>query len=136
MLRLAGERETLRVVADQVGTPTPARLIADLTAHVVAQAQRERAAGGFRPGIYHMTAAGETSWHGFASAIIDAARTSGKVPVKTTSVEPIPSDAYPTPARRPQYSVLDNRAFDERFGLTRAGWQDGLALALDDLFSL
>ena len=136
MLRLATERETLRVVADQVGTPTPARLIADLTAHVIARAQRERAAGGFRSGIYHMTAAGETSWHGFASAIIDAARASGKVAVKTTSVEPIPSDAYPTPARRPQYSVLDNRAFDERFGLTRTGWQDGLALALDDLFSL
>ncbi|WP_176054633.1 dTDP-4-dehydrorhamnose reductase [Paraburkholderia caribensis] len=136
MLRLAAERETLRVVADQIGTPTPARMIADLTAHVVAQAQRERAAGSFRSGIYHMTAAGETSWHGFASAIIDTARASGKVPVQTTSVEPIPSDAYPTPARRPQYSVLDNDAFDRRFGLTRAGWQDGLALALDDLFSL
>ncbi|QCP50775.1 dTDP-4-dehydrorhamnose reductase [Trinickia violacea] len=135
MLRLAGERETLRVVADQIGVPTPARMIADLTAHVVAQAQRERAAGAFESGLFHMTAAGETTWHGFASAIIAAARASEQFAVKTTQVEPIPSDAYPTPARRPQYSMLDNGKFDRRFKLNRADWQEGLALALDDLWA-
>ncbi|MFM0029581.1 dTDP-4-dehydrorhamnose reductase [Paraburkholderia madseniana] len=133
MLRVAGERDSLRVVADQTGAPTSARMIADLTAHVVAQAQRERNAGEFESGLFHMTAAGETTWHGFASAIIEGARASGKMAIKATSIEPISSDEYPTPARRPQYSMLDNDKFDRRFRLGRLDWREGLALALDDL---
>src|SRR5262249_18378701 len=71
ILRLARERDELRIVADQVGAPTWARDIADATAQVVAQAQRERREGHFAPGLFHMTAAGVTSWHGFAQAIVD-----------------------------------------------------------------
>jgi dTDP-4-dehydrorhamnose reductase len=74
MLRLASERETLRVVADQFGAPTSARMIADLTAHVIAKAAVERQAGTFESGLYNLTAEGRTSWHGFARSIIDAAR--------------------------------------------------------------
>lgn len=135
MLRLAAERETLHVVADQRGTPTTARMIADLTAHVIACVQRERVAGEFESGLFHMTAAGETTWHTFASSIIDAARVSGKMQVKTTAVEPIGSQAYPTPARRPQYSLLDSSAFDGRFGLHRADWREALAVAMEDLWA-
>nr|AFU10517.1 dTDP-4-dehydrorhamnose reductase [Burkholderia thailandensis] len=133
MLRLSHERDTLRVVADQIGAPTSARMIADLTAHVVAHAQRERRAGTFESGLFHMTAAGGTSWHGFASAIIDAARAVRAEAIKTKTVEPISSDAYPTPARRPANSILDNGKFDRRFMLNRLDWRQALALVVDDL---
>lgn len=136
MVRLASERETLRVVSDQTGAPTSARMIADLTSHVVAQAQRERADGDFESGLFHMTAAGQTTWHGFASAIVSGARAAGKMEVKTTAIEPIMSDAYPTPATRPQYSMLDNDKFDRRFSLGRLDWREGLALAMDDLWAV
>lgn len=135
MLRLAAEREELRVVADQTGAPTSARLISDLTAHALAQAQRERSTGAFESGLFHMTAAGSTTWHGFAEAIISAARTSKQQPVKTNAVEPIASNAYPTPARRPRNSLLDNGNFDKRFGLRRLHWRDALEVALDDLWA-
>ncbi|MCP3726182.1 dTDP-4-dehydrorhamnose reductase [Paraburkholderia sp. CNPSo 3272] len=133
MLRVAGERDSLRVVADQTGAPTSARMIADLTAHVVSRAQRERNVGEFESGLFHMTAAGQTTWHGFASAIIEGARASGKMAIKATSIEPISSAEYPTPARRPLCSMLDNDKFDRRFGLGRLDWREGLALALDEL---
>lgn len=133
MLRLGCDRETLRVVADQTGTPTSARMIADLTAQVVAKAQRERAYGEFASGLFHMTAGGQTTWHGFASAIIAAAREAGRLPIKATSVEPIRSDEFPTPAARPHFSVLDNTRFDERFLLHRMDWREALSLAMEDL---
>ncbi|WP_414444087.1 dTDP-4-dehydrorhamnose reductase [Burkholderia sp. 22PA0106] len=133
MLRLAGERETMRVVADQIGTPTSARMIADLTAHAVSHAMRERAADRFESGLFHMTADGQTTWHGFASAIVEAARAARGDAIRVHTIEPIPSDAYPTPARRPAWSVLDNTRFDQRFGLQRLGWQQALALVMDDL---
>ncbi|GLU30484.1 dTDP-4-dehydrorhamnose reductase [Trinickia caryophylli] len=135
MLRLAGERDTLKVVADQTGAPTPARTIADLTAHAVATAQRERAAGSFESGIFHMTAAGQTTWHGFASAIVESARAAMPETIKTAVVEPIGSEAYPTPARRPKYSLLDNGKFERRFGLHRVDWRDGLAMTLEELWA-
>ncbi|MGX5875463.1 dTDP-4-dehydrorhamnose reductase, partial [Burkholderia gladioli] len=133
MLRLAGERETMRVVADQIGTPTSARMIAELTAHALSQAMRERAEGRFESGLFHMTAADQTSWHGFASAIVEAARATRGAAVKVQTIEAIGSDAYPTPARRPAWSVLDNSRFDQRFGLTRLDWRRALSLVMDDL---
>ncbi|WLE58246.1 dTDP-4-dehydrorhamnose reductase [Burkholderia plantarii] len=133
MLRLAGERETMRVVADQIGTPTSARMIAELTAHAAAQAMRERSAGHFESGLFHMTAADQTSWHGFASTIVDSARATRGDAIKVRTIEAIDSEAYPTPARRPAWSVLDNGRFDRRFGLTRLDWRRALALVMDDL---
>ena len=99
MLRLAGEREELRVVADQVGAPTPASWIADATAAVISH-------GVDQSGTWHLTAGGETSWHGFAEAIIDEAHALGLIERKPRVVA-IPTSDYPTPAQRPAYSVLD-----------------------------
>lgn len=133
MLRLAGERETLNVVADQMGAPTPARMIADVTAHAVAQALCEGKTGAFESGIFNLTASGVTSWHGFASSIVDAARARrGDAAVKAREVRPIPASDYPTPARRPANGVLDNAKIERRFGVSRLSWEQGLGLVLDE----
>jgi dTDP-4-dehydrorhamnose reductase len=133
MLRLACEREELRVVADQFGAPTSSRVIADLTAHVIAQALQERVAGDFKSGIYNMTAAGRTNWHEFATAIISTARDlTGDDRIKTKTIEPIPADAYPVPAKRPTNSSLDGTAFDRRFRLFRPDWRVSMVQALRD----
>ena len=108
-------------------------MIADLTAHAVAQALRERTKGTFDSGLFHMTAAGQTTWHGFATAIVDAARRIDPANVRTSLVEAIGSDAFPTPARRPAWSLLNNDRFDRRFGLRRCEWKEGLDLVISDL---
>lgn len=125
MLRLAAEREELRVVADQVGTPTPAALIADVTAQVLAQPPE-------RSGIWHLTAAGETSWHGFAQAIVDAAVQRGLL-AKAPKVTPIAAADYPTPARRPAYSRLDTSRLQRDFGVEFPDWRRGLEKILAQL---
>lgn len=124
MLRLAGEREELRVVADQVGSPTPAWLIADASAAILHQ-------GVDRSAVRHLVAGGTTSWHGFAEAIFDAAHTAGLVP-RRPRVVPIATAEYPTPARRPAYSVLDTTALRRDFDIALPDWQDGLARVLGE----
>ena len=134
MLRLGAEREHLRVVADQFGAPTWARNIADATAQIVACAMRERAGGDFASGTFHLTSAGETSWHGFAEAIFAMARE--RFPegsLKVTDIEPIPSAAYPVPAARPVNSRLSGERLVQRFGLRLPHWQQALSLCLDEL---
>jgi dTDP-4-dehydrorhamnose reductase len=118
MLRLGAEREQLRVVADQVGTPTPAALIADVTAQAL------RHPGGLS-GTWHLTASGQTSWHGFAEAIFAEALAAG-VLAKAPVVDAIPSSEYQTPARRPAWSVLDNSRLQQDFGIALPAWQEGL----------
>jgi dTDP-4-dehydrorhamnose reductase len=115
MLRLGAERPELRVVDDQLGAPTSAAAIAFATARLVEQSQSGV------PGIYHMTAAGSTSWCGFARAIFDAG-------VLTTQprVQSISSADYPTPARRPANSVLSNDKFAHAFGFRLPTWQQQL----------
>jgi dTDP-4-dehydrorhamnose reductase len=135
MLRLASERETLNVVADQCGAPTPARMIADATGHIVRQSQRERNSGGFESGIFHLTASGTTTWHGFASKIVDDAKaTLPAGTIKAQQVKPIPTSAYPAPARRPANSELDNTKFQQRFRIARPSWQSGADCVLGELF--
>jgi dTDP-4-dehydrorhamnose reductase len=135
MLRLAAERETLKVVSDQFGAPTSARMIADATAHAIREASRERSAERFESGIFHLTAGGVTSWHGFASRIIDAARaTLPAGAIAAQSVIPIPAVDYPTPARRPGNSVLSNAKLEQRFGISCQPWDDAMSLVLDDVF--
>ncbi|RDU96031.1 dTDP-4-dehydrorhamnose reductase [Trinickia dinghuensis] len=134
MLRLASERETLRVVADQVGAPTSARMIAELTAHAIRQAMGERASGRFESGLFHLTASGSTTWRGFASRIVDAAR--ALLPpdaVATRAIEAIATSEYPTPARRQANSVLDNGKFERRFGLRRAPWDESMQRVLEEI---
>ena len=133
MLRLAQEREELRVVADQYGTPTWARNIADVTSHVVACAQRERQARGFTSATYHLSASGNTTWHGFSSAIIELARTLAPAgSIKTERVVPIATQDYPQPAQRPLNSQLDSGALAARFGVILPEWQHAMALCVEE----
>lgn len=134
MLRLGAERETLRVVADQIGAPTPARLIAEVTAHVVRQAIAERRAGPFEGGTYHLSSSGETSWHGLARQIFSRwPEIAPDQPLRVRAVEAIASGDYPTPAARPLNSRLCCEALEARFGLRLPRWQDGLDLVLAEL---
>ena len=128
MLRVGAERDVLRVVADQIGTPTPAALIADVTAQALQHS------GGLS-GTWHLTASGQTSWHGFAEAIFAEAVASG-VLAKAPVVEAIPSSEYPTPAKRPAWSVLDNRKLQQDFGLLLPSWQDGLKRVMAEVASV
>lgn len=132
MLRLAAEREELRVVDDQWGAPTSARLIADVTAQVTARALFERHAGSFRSEFAHLTATGSTTWHGFAVAIGEAARLAGRS-VRAKSIVPIPSMAYPTPARRPGNSRLDCAGLESRFAVRLPSWVRGLELCMEEV---
>ncbi|MBD8644299.1 dTDP-4-dehydrorhamnose reductase [Stenotrophomonas sp. CFBP 13724] len=125
MLRVGAEREALRVVADQVGTPTPAALIADVTAKALQHT------GGLS-GTWHLTASGQTSWHGFAEAIFAEALARG-VLAKVPSVEAIATSEYPTPAKRPSWSVLDNRKLQQDFGIALPAWQDGLKRVIGEI---
>ncbi|WP_313250484.1 dTDP-4-dehydrorhamnose reductase [Stenotrophomonas indicatrix] len=125
MLRVGAERDQLRVVADQFGTPTPAAFIADVTAQVLQLP-------GQLSGTWHLTASGHTSWHGFAEAIFEDALAAGvltKVPV----VEAIPSAEYPGSALRPSWSVLDNRKLRRDFGITPPTWREGLKQVMAEL---
>ncbi|TXL66339.1 dTDP-4-dehydrorhamnose reductase [Zeimonas arvi] len=134
MLRLGAEHESLKVVADQVGAPTSARLIADATAHIVRQALAERAQGRFAPGVLHLCAAGETSWHGFAQEIFDGWRAlAGTDSLKVRELAPISSAEYPTPAARPLNSRLDCSRLRERFGILPTHWREGLRLVLEEI---
>ena len=123
MLRLGAERDHLRVVADQVGTPTSAALIADATAQILAHPLHAS-------GTWHLTATGQTSWHGFAEAIFAGAVERGLL-ARAPVVEAITTADYPTPAARPAYSVLDTARLRRDFGIALADWRDGLAQALD-----
>ena len=128
MLRLAGERDELRVVADQSGTPTSAALIAGVTAQMLVQQF-------VRSGTWHLTATGATSWHGFAEAIMQGAHARGLI-ARMPRVSPIATADYPTPATRPAYSVLDCSALQRDFGIALPTWQDGLSRMLDELAGL
>lgn len=126
MLRLAAEREELRVVADQVGSPTTADWIAAATVPAL-RAMLDDSARSI--GIRHLTAAGDTTWHGFATAIVEGAHARGLIARKPTVV-PIATADYPTPARRPAYSVLDNGRLAAELGLKSPHWAEDLNRAL------
>jgi dTDP-4-dehydrorhamnose reductase len=120
-LRLGQERDELRVVDDQVGSPTPAWLVAQTTLELL---ERDAPAG-----IQHVVTRGDVSWCGFANAIFAAAADRGLIARRPTVV-PIPSSAYPTPAKRPAYSVLDTDALGQ-LGIVMPRWEDALATTLD-----
>ena len=136
ILRLAHEREELNIVADQCGAPTCARTIADTTAHLVRQVQQERFAGKFASGTCHLTAAGATSWHGFAEAIVQsAARHSLLDPKHIPRINPIPTSAYPLPAARPANSRLDCQRLRSRYKVALPGWQQALECVMQEIAS-
>lgn len=122
MQRLAREREKLRVVADQVGCPTWSRMIAETTAHAL-RAVRSPADARTVSGTYHLAASGQTSWHAFASAIIDLMPPETR---KCREVEAISSAEYPTSTKRPAFSVLSCAKLEQTFGLRLPDWHDSL----------
>lgn len=130
MLRLAKDRETLSVIADQIGAPTGADLIADVTALAITQIQH-------RPeltGVYHLAAAGEVSWHGYASHVIDFAKANAEE-LAVTAINPIDTSSYPTPARRPLNSRLNTRKLRDTFSLHLPDWQSGVTRMLREVLN-
>lgn len=147
VLRLASEKEQLQIVSDQTGAPSWSRMIAAATFRVLnrllAWGYQPRVATGFS-GIYHLTSGGETSWAGFASAILEeihrtrkasrrVARAIGDKPLKARMVVPIRSEQFRSPACRPAYSVLSNEKFVRRFGFCLPDWRQQLQMAVSDL---
>ncbi len=130
MLRLAQERDLLSVINDQIGAPTGADLVADISAHAIRTALRNPDVGG----LYHLVAGGETSWHGYASFVIDFARQAGiEIKVTPEAIQPVPTSAFPLPAPRPKNSRLDTQKLKNTFGLNLPHWQSGVARMLTEI---
>jgi dTDP-4-dehydrorhamnose reductase len=130
MLRLAGERDSLNVIDDQHGAPTGADLLADVTAHVLTAAIRQPALAG----TYHVAASGATTWHGYASHVIEFARATGR-PLRVTSgaIHPVPSTAFATAASRPANSRLATDKLRQTFGLVLPDWKTGVERMLVEI---
>jgi dTDP-4-dehydrorhamnose reductase len=123
MLKLAAERQSLKVIHDQIGAPTGADLLADVTAHAIRALKWQPQLAG----TYHCTASGHTSWHGYASLVIEWARSHGvPIQVAADAIAAIPTSAYPTPAQRPLNSRLDTRKLQSAFGVVLPQWQPGV----------
>ena len=130
MLRLAQERDHLTVIDDQFGAPTGAELIADVTAHAIRQTLGEEA----HCGTYHLAAAGETTWNGYARFVLDTARVlKPDLAIKAREVAPVPTSAFLTAARRPLNSRLDTTRLRDNFGLTLPDWQHGVRRMLAEI---
>ena len=129
MLRLAQEREHLTVIDDQFGAPTSAELLADISVLALRQALHRPQDGG----LYHMVAAGETNWWAYASHVIQTARRlRPDLPIKVNSIAPVPSSAYPTPARRPHNSRLNTSKLQNTFDLHLPDWTVGVDRMLSE----
>ena len=130
MLRLAQERERLTVIDDQWGAPTGAELIADVSAHAIVQTRQQPD----KAGIYHLAAAGHTTWFAYAKHVLAQARQAQPaIKIKATEVASITTADYPTPARRPLNSRLDTRKLESTFGLTLPPWQHGVDRMLTEI---
>jgi dTDP-4-dehydrorhamnose reductase len=123
MLRLAQERDRLTVIDDQIGAPTGAELLADVTAHALRQVLRVPA----NAGLYHLAASGETSWWGYAKHVLaEAQRLQPGLQLKASEVLAVPSSAFVTAAQRPHNSRLDTRKLQTTFGVHLPSWQEGV----------
>lgn len=136
ILRLAGERDELRVVADQIGAPTWASDIADVTAAIARQTSNERKLGNFAPGILNVTAGGKTSWFGFAEIILEQARLRAAAPQNKPKIIAILSSERPTPAARPKNSNLAGERAHQRFGIAIGDWKNRLRLCMEQVAPL
>jgi dTDP-4-dehydrorhamnose reductase len=133
MLRLAAERDALRVVADQIGVPTSTELLAYVTVTML-QAMLQAESNDKRFGTYHVAASGETSWHAYAQYVIAGATKRGAhLKVKLDTIEPILTRAYPLPAPRPANSRLNTDKVRAKFGVVMPSWQEGVDAILDEL---
>lgn len=129
MLRLARERDALQVINDQHGAPTGAELIADVTAQAVPRALDD----GETHGTYHLSAAGETAWHGYARYAIDQAHQKGwPINVTDEAIESVGTEAFPTDAERPRNSRLDTSKLERTFGVRMPDWRDGVKRVIEE----
>ena len=132
MLRLAAERDTLNVIDDQIGAPTGADLLADVTAHAARSLLHKPSLSG----TYHCVAAGETSWFAYAHLVIEWARSHGHaIKLQPGELQPIPTSAYPTPARRPLNSRLNTAKLQQTFGLALPRWEAGVERMLAEVLA-
>jgi dTDP-4-dehydrorhamnose reductase len=132
MLRLAQERDKLTVIDDQHGAPTGADLIADVTAHAMRRVHNTQNIS--FSGVYHLVASGEITWHGYASHVIaQAKRIKPDLPLKAAEVAPVPTSAFPTPAKRPLNSRLCTAKLQQTFGLVLPPWQQGVDRMLAEI---
>ena len=130
MLKLAAERDKLTIIDDQHGAPTGAELLADVTAH----AARMTLANPDLAGTYHLVAGGETTWHGYARHVIEFARARGvSIKVAPDAILPVPTSAFPTPARRPANSRLATHKLQQAFGLVLPDWRQGVERMLTEI---
>ncbi|KFE46992.1 dTDP-4-dehydrorhamnose reductase [Pseudomonas congelans] len=133
ILRVAAERESLNVVSDQYGAPTGAELIADVTAQILHRVLNDQDCTALA-GIYHLAAAGETSWHGFARFVLEHAERNGlALKVTPDKIHAVPSEAYPLPAQRPNNSRLALDKLETTFQLKMPPWQQGAQRMLDEI---
>ena len=133
MLKFAQERDALRIVSDQQGAPTSAKLLAQSTADIL-RLMAEQPATDPRWGLYHLVAAGQTNWHAYASHVIAQARQLGwPIKIKDEAITPILTAEYPVAATRPLNSVLDTSKIRKTFGLTLPDWQVGVDEVLQTL---
>jgi dTDP-4-dehydrorhamnose reductase len=131
MLKLAQERDALKVIDDQIGAPTGADLLADVTAHAIRIALTSPEVSG----LYHLVASGETSWHGYASFVIEYARQAGvDIKVAAEAIQAVQTKAFPTPAMRPLNSRLNYNKLQNTFDLTLPHWQSGVTRLLAEIF--
>ncbi|HEX5337455.1 MAG TPA: dTDP-4-dehydrorhamnose reductase [Gallionella sp.] len=133
MLKLAQERDSMKVIDDQIGAPTGADLLADVTAHAIraAYAQPELS------GLYHLVAGGETSWHGYARFVLAHAEQTGvKLKVAPGAIQSVPTSAFPTPAKRPHNSRLNTNKLQQTFGLHLPQWQTGVTRMLTEILEI
>ncbi len=130
MLRLAQERDTLNVIGDQIGAPTGAELLADVTAQIARTAYQQPEV----TGIYHLAASGETSWYHYARFVLEQASRAGvALKVDASAVQAIPSSAYPTPAKRPHNSRLSTYKLAHIFDINLPSWETGVARMLAEI---
>jgi dTDP-4-dehydrorhamnose reductase len=130
MLQLAQQHDQLKVINDQVGAPTGADLLADVTAHALRAAVQNP----HLSGLYHLAAAGETTWHAYATYVIEQARQAGvAIKVAQSAIQAVPSSAFPTPAQRPLNSRLSTNKICAAFNLAMPAWQDGVARMLSEV---
>ncbi|MFY3382623.1 dTDP-4-dehydrorhamnose reductase [Paracidovorax sp. MALMAid1276] len=130
MLRLAQERERLTVIDDQWGAPTGAELLADVTAHAIRHVRRQPQDAG----LYHVAAAGETTWNAYAKYVIAlASKAQTAINIVAKEIAPVPTTAFPTPAARPLNSRLDTRKLQATLGVTLPPWQAGVSRMLSEI---
>lgn len=133
ILKLAKEKDVLSIVSDQIGAPTSARLIAETTILCLYQSVKEKKAGLFSSDLYHLTASGFTSWHGFASEIVIAENKILDLQLKVKNIKKIPTTDYPAPANRPMNSQLSLLKLERVFNVNMPNWQQALSLCLEGI---